>query len=97
MTVVDALNSAAPAYQPGSNAAGNPQPGSGNSAVSAAAAAAAAGVMSPASGQASSSQPGNLPMALKAKDEILTSLHLIKDIRRLEKYQRDFFLKVKPV
>lgn len=35
------------------------------------------------------------PIALKAKDEILTSLHLIKDIRRLETYQRDFFLKVK--
>ncbi|TRY68483.1 hypothetical protein TCAL_01385 [Tigriopus californicus] len=35
------------------------------------------------------------PIALKAKEEILTSLHLIKDIRRLETYQRDFFLKVK--
>ena len=31
---------------------------------------------------------------LKTKEEILTSLHLIKDIRRLETYQRDFFLKV---
>jgi len=35
------------------------------------------------------------PMALKVNQEVLTSLHLIKDIRRLEKYQRDFFLKVK--
>ena len=35
------------------------------------------------------------PMALKAREEILTSRHLIKDIRRLETYQRDFFLKVK--
>ena len=26
--------------------------------------------------------------------ELVTSLHLIKDIRRLEKYQRNFFLKV---
>ena len=34
------------------------------------------------------------PMALKVNQEVLTSLHLIKDIRRLEKYQRDFFLKV---
>ena len=36
----------------------------------------------------------NSPMVLKTKEEILTSLHLIKDIRRLETYQRDFFLKV---
>lgn len=35
------------------------------------------------------------PMAIKAKEEILTSIHLIKDIRRLETYQRDFFLKVR--
>ena len=34
------------------------------------------------------------PVVLKTSQEILTSLHLIKDIRRLEKYQRDFFLKV---
>ena len=34
------------------------------------------------------------PMATKVNQEILTSLHFIKDIRRLEKYQRDFFLKV---
>ena len=34
------------------------------------------------------------PMAAKVNQEILTSLHFIKDIRRLEKYQRDFFLKV---
>ncbi len=40
----------------------------------------------------SSSSPA--PMVMKAKDEIFTSLHLIKDIRRLETYQRDFFLKV---
>lgn len=33
-------------------------------------------------------------VAHKAREEILTSLHLIKDIRRLETYQRDFFLKV---
>ena len=31
----------------------------------------------------------------KIGQELVTSLHLIKDIRRLEKYQRDFFLKVK--
>ena len=37
------------------------------------------------------------PMASKVNQEILTSLHFIKDIRRLEKYQRDFFLKVKLV
>ena len=36
----------------------------------------------------------NHPMAAKVNQEILTSLHFIKDIRRLEKYQRDFFLKV---
>ena len=30
----------------------------------------------------------------KIGQELVTSLHLIKDIRRLEKYQRDFFLKV---
>ena len=30
----------------------------------------------------------------KIGQELITSLHLIKDIRRLEKYQRDFFLKV---
>ena len=30
----------------------------------------------------------------KIGGELVTSLHLIKDIRRLEKYQRDFFLKV---
>jgi len=35
------------------------------------------------------------PMAVKVNQEVLTSLHLIKDIRRLEKYQRDFFVKVK--
>ena len=34
------------------------------------------------------------PVMVKTSQEILTSLHLIKDIRRLEKYQRDFFLKV---
>ena len=34
------------------------------------------------------------PMAVKVNQEVLTSLHLIKDIRRLEKYQRDFFVKV---
>ena len=38
----------------------------------------------------------NSPLVLKTKEEILTSLHLIKDIRRLETYQRDFFLKVFP-
>ena len=32
---------------------------------------------------------------MKTSQEILTSLHLIKDIRRLEKYQREFFLKVR--
>lgn len=36
-----------------------------------------------------------LPVAYKSREEILTSLHLIKDIRRLETYQRDFFLKVR--
>ena len=35
------------------------------------------------------------PMATKVNQEVLTSLHFIKDIRRLEKYQRDFFLKVR--
>ena len=30
----------------------------------------------------------------KIGQELVTSLNLIKDIRRLEKYQRDFFLKV---
>ena len=40
-------------------------------------------------------QPQAHPMAAKVNQEILTSLHFIKDIRRLEKYQRDFFLKVK--
>ena len=46
--------------------------------------------------------PGNVappsvlsPVAMKTSQEIVTSLHLIKDIRRLEKYQRNFFLKVK--
>ena len=34
------------------------------------------------------------PMAVKVNQETMTSLHFIKDIRRLEKYQRDFFLKV---
>lgn len=38
---------------------------------------------------------GNPPMVLQAQEEILTSLRFIKDIRRLETYQRDFFLKVK--
>jgi len=46
---------------------------------------------------------GNLPgqgpsvnvVTAKIGQELVTSLHLIKDIRRLEKYQRDFFLKVK--
>ena len=38
--------------------------------------------------------PSAHPMATKVNQEILTSLHFIKDIRRLEKYQRDFFLKV---
>lgn len=38
---------------------------------------------------------GRNPLALKVNQEVLTSLHLIKDIRRLEKYQRDFFLKVR--
>ena len=33
----------------------------------------------------------------KIGQELVTSLHLIKDIRRLEKYQRDFFLKVRIV
>ena len=45
---------------------------------------------------------GNLPgqgpsvnvVTAKIGQELVTSLHLIKDIRRLEKYQRDFFLKV---
>ena len=37
---------------------------------------------------------GLSPVMVKTSQEILTSLHLIKDIRRLEKYQRDFFLKV---
>ena len=40
--------------------------------------------------------PSSHPMAAKVNQEILTSLHFIKDIRRLEKYQRDFFLKVTP-
>ena len=44
-----------------------------------------------------STQPHPHPMAAKVNQEILTSLHFIKDIRRLEKYQRDFFLKVKRV
>ena len=39
----------------------------------------------------------NSPLVLKTKEEILTSLHLIKDIRRLETYQRDFFLKVRRI
>ena len=38
--------------------------------------------------------PSANPMATKVNQEILTSIHFIKDIRRLEKYQRDFFLKV---
>ena len=38
--------------------------------------------------------PTTHPMAAKVNQEVLTSLHFIKDIRRLEKYQRDFFLKV---
>ena len=42
----------------------------------------------------SSGAVGAQPVASKAREEIVTSLHLIKDIRRLETYQRDFFLKV---
>ena len=42
--------------------------------------------------------PGQGPsvnvVTAKIGQELVTSLHLIKDIRRLEKYQRDFFLKV---
>ena len=44
------------------------------------------------------SQPNMGPsmsvVTAKIGQELVTSLHLIKDIRRLEKYQRDFFLKV---
>ena len=48
-------------------------------------------------GNPSSAHPpptGGHQMAAKVNQEVLTSLHFIKDIRRLEKYQRDFFLKV---
>ncbi len=63
----------------------------------------------PAPGAAVTSEPVNDTQRPKAGDqplvgvnvvtakigqELVTSLHLIKDIRRLEKYQRDFFLKV---
>jgi len=50
--------------------------------------------MAPSTVQHPSSAAGSNQI-LKTKEEILTSLHLIKDIRRLETYQRDFFLKVK--
>jgi hypothetical protein len=33
-------------------------------------------------------------MVDKLGEEILTAMHIIKDIRRLEKYQRDIILKV---
>lgn len=42
----------------------------------------------------SNAHPPPHGMGVKVNQEILTSLHFIKDIRRLEKYQRDFFLKV---
>ncbi len=42
----------------------------------------------------SAGQPAINHITMKAKDEVIASLHLIKDIRRLETYQRDFFLKV---
>ena len=38
--------------------------------------------------------PSMSMVTAKIGQELVTSLHLIKDIRRLEKYQRDFFLKV---
>jgi len=47
-------------------------------------------------GEVGVAQPVNMSVVTaKIGQELVTSLHLIKDIRRLEKYQRDFFLKVK--
>ena len=46
-------------------------------------------------GEVGVAQPVNMSVVTaKIGQELVTSLHLIKDIRRLEKYQRDFFLKV---
>ena len=46
-------------------------------------------------GEGGVAQPVNMSVVTaKIGQELVTSLHLIKDIRRLEKYQRDFFLKV---
>ncbi len=73
----------------GSGAGAGGQPPQQNGSASSSSAASAAPVPPPGLGA-----PGAPPMVAKAREEILTSLHLIKDIRRLETYQRDFFLKV---
>ncbi len=92
MTVVDPLTS---------SVGGGMASAATNSSVAVAAnaqvsSAANAGVYNGGGAAASAGSAGNAnPLMLKTKEEILTSLHLIKDIRRLETYQRDFFLKVR--
>eukprot|EP00096_Caligus_rogercresseyi_P015908 TRINITY_DN83_c0_g5_i2.p1 TRINITY_DN83_c0_g5~~TRINITY_DN83_c0_g5_i2.p1 ORF type:complete len:776 (+),score=258.64 TRINITY_DN83_c0_g5_i2:278-2605(+) len=75
-----------------SSSCGSSSSGSSSSVVPSSVAACLAG-----SSVASSTLGGLVPAAvsIKTKAEINTSLHLIKDIRRLESYQRNFFLKVK--
>ena len=86
-------NAAAPPSNPGGPA--GPEPVNAAAAV-AAAAAARGGAVAAGGGSSGAGAPAGThnPMAIKVNHEVLTSLHLIKDIRRLEKYQRDFFLKV---
>ena len=87
---VVAAAAAAAAQQPQVAAAATPAAADGAGVVSPGRSGVSPGAAA-VSGAGSSANPA---MALKVNQEVLTSLHLIKDIRRLEKYQRDFFLKV---